>query len=657
MGDLQTDQGETLELQFVPVDEFRRLRAADVAPVVRARAFAALARINTLYMIAGAWSGHVGTSFSSLEIMSWLFLNELRDLDQGPEACDVFFSSKGHDAPALYNVLIGLGLLPPGKLHELRRLHGLPGHPHVETPYIQANTGSLGMGISKAKGMVLANRLAGRERRVFVLTGDGELQEGQFWESLGGAVTRGLGEIVAIIDHNKIQSDTWVDKVSPLGDLEAKLRAFGWHVSRVDGHDVVALEETFRALDSITDRPKVIVADTVKGRGVSFMEGPSALQADELYLFHSGAPSEERYTRGLAELLAAGNTAFADAGLGALRTETRVRNPRREPRHTDNLIAAYEQALVAAGERHPHLLALDADLIKDCGLLSFAKRFPDRFVECGIAEQDMVSMAAGMARRGALPVVHSFACFLAARPNEQIYNQCSESSKVIYVGSLAGLLPGGPGHSHQSVRDISALGGVPGLVLVEPALEAEVGAVFEALVDTVSESAYLRLVSVKWPMPFGYPSGHRVEVGKGWVVRDGADAVVFAYGPWLLANAFEAITRIEQKGVDVRLVNLPWLNRVDPAWLRDVIGNRRVVATLDNHYVHGGQGDMLAAAIANLGIGARVTRLGVTELPECGTNDEVLKYHHLDVDGLVTQLKAVMAQISSPSLARSSSSL
>jgi transketolase len=659
MGDLQTDQGESLELHFVPVDEFSRLRAATLPAAQQAAAFAALARINTLYMIAGAWSGHVGTSFSSLEIMSWLFLNELRDLDKGPADCDVFFSSKGHDAPALYNVLIGLGLLPPDKLHQLRRLHGLPGHPHVETPFIQANTGSLGMGISKAKGMALANRMAGRPRRIFVLTGDGELQEGQFWESLGSAVTLGLGEIVAIIDHNKIQSDTWVDRVSSLGDLEAKLKAFGWHVSRVDGHDVAAIEQTLRALDAVTDQPKVVIADTVKGKGVSFMEGPAALKADELYLFHSGAPSEERYVRGLTELLTAANAAFARAGLGAVRTETRVRNPRREPRQTDNLVAAYEQALVEQGAKRPDLMALDADLIKDCGLISFSKQFPDRFVECGIAEQDMASMAAGMARRGALPIVHSFACFLAARPNEQIYNQCSESSKVIYVGSLAGLLPGGPGHSHQSVRDISALGGNPHFVMVEPALEAEVGAVFDTLVNRIDESAYLRLVSVKWPMPFAYPSAsagatadkaYRVEVGKGWVVRDSAhpeaDAVVFGYGPWMLANAWHAAEQLEASGVRVRLVNLPWLNRVDATWLRDVIGPRRSVITLDNHYLHGGQGEMLAAAIAGLGLASvRVTRIGVTELPECGTNDEVLKYHRLDIDGLVEQFQAALAPL------------
>jgi transketolase len=654
MGDLQTDQGESLELQYVPVSEFRRLLGPHPVGRIGSRgltpsevaAFAALARINTLYMITGAWSGHIGTSFSSLEIMSWLFLNELRDLDKGDDRCDVFFSSKGHDAPALYNVLIGLGLLGEDSLHQLRRLRGLPGHPHIETPYVQANTGSLGMGVSKAKGLVLANRLAGIERRVFVLTGDGELQEGQFWESLGTAATRGLGEIVAIIDHNKIQSDTWVEEVSPLGDLEAKLRAFGWHVTRCDGHDVSALERTFQALDAVANQPKAIIADTVKGKGVSFMEGP-ALKPGELYAYHSGAPKEESYLAGLKELLATANGHFAGLGLGEVDIATRTRNPRREPRSTENLITAYEQALVRQADRHHDLVVLDADLIKDCGLVSFAKRFPDRFFECGIAEQDMVSMAGGMARGGALPVVHSFACFLSARPNEQIYNQCSEGTRVIYVGSLAGLIPGGPGHSHQSVRDISALRGVANLSLVEPCVEAEVHALLDYAVNTAPDSVYLRLVSVKWPVPFAYPH-HKVEPGRGWVVRDGSDAVVFGYGPWLLANAFEAAEEVEQStGATVRLVNLPWLNRVDLRWLREVIGSRRYILTLDNHYLKGGQGEMLATAIAELALEPtpRILRVGVMALPECGTNDEVLAHHKLDVASLVKSMRYVVPQI------------
>ncbi|HXG87700.1 MAG TPA: transketolase C-terminal domain-containing protein [Vicinamibacterales bacterium] len=643
MGEQQLDVVTADDLYYAPVSEFARLRAKQLDVVEEARTFAALARLNTLYMIARAWSGHIGTSFSSLEIISWLFLREMRNLDKGPQACDVFFSSKGHDAPALYNVLIALGLMDADKIHHLRRLHGLPGHPHVETPYIQANTGSLGMGISKAKGMVLANRLLGVPQKIFVLTGDGELQEGQFWESLQSAVNLGLHEITAIIDHNKIQSDTWVEEVSDLGSLEAKLRAFGWHVERVDGHDLDALQRVFRTLDAVTDKPKIVIADTVKGKGVSFMEGP-AMKDGELYNYHSGAPNEEEYAKGSNELIAHLEERFRAHGLGKLKLETARRPARKPVLKVERLVFAYTQALLKQAERHPQIIALDADLVKDCGLVDFRARFPDRFVECGIAEQDMVSMACGMAHRGALPIAHSFACFLAARPNEQIYNQCSESSKVIYVGSLAGLLPGGPGHSHQSVRDISALGSVPKLILAEPCTEQEVDALVDFMVNGTEESSYLRLVSLGWPVPFTLPNNYRAELGRGVVVREGTDAVVFGYGPWLLANAWEAAERLNASGVRVKLVNLPWLNRLDSAWLRDVIGSARQIVTLDNHYVHGGQGDMIAARIAELGLSpaARVTRLGVAELPQCGTNDEVLQYHKLDVDGLFETMRSTL---------------
>jgi transketolase len=646
MGEQQLDQVTSDELVCVPASEFRRLLAAGLPAPQTAETFAALARINTLYMIARAWSGHVGTSFSSLELMSWLFLNEVRDLDKGPESCDIFFSSKGHDAPALYSVLIGLGLLPEEQAEHLRRLQGLPGHPHVETPFIQANTGSLGMGISKAKGMAIANRLAGRPRRIFVLTGDGELQEGQFWESLASAARRRLGEIVVIVDHNKIQSDTWVEEVSDLGDVEAKIRSFGWCVARCDGHDLSAVQETFRRLDRIVDQPKLVIADTVKGKGVSFMEG-QALRAGELYAYHSGAPTEAEYASGSRELLERAARLFEAGGLGRLVTRGGWRPERREPRETQNLIGAYSQALVSQAERHSRLVVLDADLVKDCGLVPFAREYPDRFVECGIAEQDMVSMASGLARRGALPVVHSFACFLSARPNEQIYNQCSEGSKTIYVGSLAGLLPGGPGHSHQSVRDISALGSVPNLVMAEPAVSDEVHALFDHLVNTVQESSYLRLVSVKWPVPFSYPSSQPVRTGEGWVVRDGRDLVVFGYGPWLLSNAWHAAEQLQKSsGLTTRLVNLPWLNRVDSTWLENTIGDRRAVLLLDNHYEHGGQGEMLAAAIAVLGLDpvVRVARAGVATLPACGTNDEVLAHHGLDIAALLRAFQSTVSR-------------
>src|SRR5262245_37180771 len=186
------------DIFYVPYPELTRLRSLAAATELRTAAFATACRINTLYAIARAGSGHIGTSFSCLDVVSWLFLNELRRSNDGLQ--DTYFSSKGHDVPALYAVLTATGLLDFDMIHRLRRLGGVPGHPDVSVPHLETNTGSLGMGVSKAKGMILANRLAGRDARIYVLTGDGELQEGQFWESLPSAVAQRMGELTVIVD-------------------------------------------------------------------------------------------------------------------------------------------------------------------------------------------------------------------------------------------------------------------------------------------------------------------------------------------------------------------------------------------------------------------------------------------------------------------------
>src|SRR5687767_12589820 len=257
-----------MQLTYVPARELQRLRTLDAPPAERCAAFADACRLNTLSMIMEAGSGHIGSSFSAMDVVAWLHLEEL-DSRTGAAPRDVYFSSKGHDAPGLYAVLIGLGVLDHPMLRKLRRLGGLPGHPDVGTPHATTNTGSLGMGISKAKGLVRDARLAKQPRRVFVLTGDGELQEGQLWESLQGAANQRMHEICMIVDRNRMQSDTWVDKVSALGDLEAKFAAFGWCVRRCDGHDLGAIGQVMREFAGVHDRPKVLIADTVKGKGVT----------------------------------------------------------------------------------------------------------------------------------------------------------------------------------------------------------------------------------------------------------------------------------------------------------------------------------------------------------------------------------------------------
>ena len=635
-------------LQFVPVSEFERVRKLNAENFARAALFADLCRLNTLSMIAYAGSGHIGSSFSSLDIVAWLFLNELQPPPGSTNGSgDLYFSSKGHDAPGLYAAMIACGQLPADGLRKLRRLGGLPGHPDVGTPHMVANTGSLGMGISKAKGMLFADRLLGRDRRIFVMTGDGELQEGQIWESLVSAANHRLGQLTVIVDHNKLQSDTWVARTSDLGDLEAKFAAFGWHVERCDGHDFPDLAGALDRLRHMTDRPKVVIADTVKGKGVSFMESSAFGRDEKLYRYHSGAPSPEDYVRAADELISRANRALDLAGAEPLRLEGVARPSRAVPRAPEKLVAAYSDALVAQAERNDRIVALDGDLVLDTGLIPFTERFPNRFLECGIAEMDMVSQAGGMALQGLLPVVHSFACFLIARPVEQIYNNASERRKVIYVGSLAGLLPAGPGHSHQAVNDISVLSAIPGLELVEPCCAAEVAPLFDYLVNRAPGSGYLRLVSIPCEIPYSLPKDYRPAPGRGVELREGKDAAIIGYGPVLLPQAWRAAELLKERhGIEVAVINLPWLAQVDPEWLRGVVESRRAVFTLDNHLANGGQGIRIAAVLAGLGVAKTPTlrHFAIHDFPACGQNDEALRAHGLDAESLAASMAASLGK-------------
>jgi transketolase len=639
--------GTSLEgaLYFVPKRVFDRVRALPLSRHERARLVADLCRINVLYMIARAGSGHIGSSFSSLDIMSWLFLEELDNAAPNVDGA-LYFSSKGHDAPALYALLIALGRLPEASLHALRRLGGLPGHPDVGTPSILANTGSLGMGISKAKGMIHAQRARGERRRVFVLTGDGELQEGQIWESLASAVRYEMTELTVIVDHNKLQSDSYVCDTSDLGDLAAKFASFGWRVSRIDGHSAQALDEALHAQSS-DRRPHVVVADTIKGRGVSFMQPPARGDEPVLYRYHSGAPDGSTYRRALLELSQRIGAFLDELGAGPLLLEP-VETPARAhavERAAPRLIDSYSRALLEWLERRADLMVLDADLALDMGLWPVKQRHPQRFIECGIAEMDMVSQAGGLARRGMLPICHSFACFLSARPNEHIYNNASENSQVIYCAGLAGLLPAGPGHSHQGVRDIAALSGVPGLLMLQPCNELELGLVLRHALEVHARSTYLRLCSLPWQLPCVLPRDYALTEGRGVSVRHGADALIIAYGPVMLSQAFWAAERLaERHGIELEVVNLPWLNRVDGAWLRKLLGARRWLFTLDDHYLAGGQGQLIAASLLEQGGGhVELRRFGLSELPACGSHAEVLRHHGLDADSLCRAIALSMA--------------
>ena len=625
------------ELTYVPLESIQRVRTAVADRDARVAVLADICRINTLYMIMQAGSGHIGSSFSSMDLVAWLLSERLVDANSGAPNADTYFSSKGHDAPALYSVLIALEKLDFDLLHRLRRLGGLPGHPDVETPFIATNTGSLGMGISKAYGMARAQRLLGQSGRIVVMTGDGELQEGQIWESLQPVANERLSEITVVVDHNKLQSDSAVAAVSDLGPIEDKFRAFGWEVARADGHDFRAIADFFAAFDRVTDRPKVLIADTIKGKGVSFMEGLAC--GDQTYHFHAGAPTLKDYLAATGELVARVTTRLAAAGLGPVALTSAPLPTRTAPTKPERLVLAYGDELLTMARTRKDIVVLDADLLSDCGIEAFKAELPERFIECGIAEQHMVSAAGGMALRGLLPVAHSFACFLSTRANEQIYNNATERRKIIYTATLAGVLPAGPGHSHQSVRDISAIGAVPGLVAIEPCSEREARLAIRWAVEEHGASSYLRFVNVPLDLPYALPASYVLEVGRGVVLRAGSDVALVGYGPLLLSNAWHAAEMLAADGISAAVIDLPWLNRIDDAWVSATLGRFASVVTLDNQYVTLGQGVMVAAALARTRVRADVASLGVTDVPACGNNAEVLAHHGLDAASIARTVR------------------
>jgi len=266
-------------------------------PLEELRAIAREVRRDILRMITEAGSGHPGGSLSAVEILVALYWGVLRHDPANPSwpERDRFILSKGHACPALYAVLAHRGYFPREELMTFRKVGSrLQGHAHIMTPGVEMSAGSLGQGLSFGIGTALAARVQGKDYRVYVLLGDGECDEGQVWEAAMAAAHYGLDHLTAIVDRNYIQNDRFTSEVMELEPLVEKWRAFRWHVYEVDGHNIAALQEAFRVAQQVRGRPTVIIAHTVKGKGVSFMENNPE--------FHGKAPTREQLARALEEL-------------------------------------------------------------------------------------------------------------------------------------------------------------------------------------------------------------------------------------------------------------------------------------------------------------------------------------------------------------------
>jgi transketolase len=401
-------------------------------------------------------------------------------------------------------------------------------------------------------------------------------------------------------------------------------------VLKIDGHDIDVIDSSLASRKDRT-KPLAIIADTIKGKGVSFMEHISMDSDQEYYAYHSGAPNLEEYNQACKELTKKIKALSSNLGV-AIDSATNIEiEPISAPVNAEKMIPAYSEAILKLAEKNNNIVALDADLVLDTGLIPFKDKFPDRFIECGIAEQDMVSQAGTIALTGLVPIVHSFACFLVTRASEQIYNNASQKGKVIYVGSLAGILPAGPGHSHQAVRDFTGMLGMPGMTIIEPINANQVALALKWAVENNPESTYIRLTSIPFEQTELLNSIDTLDDGRGKVLNSGTDITLITYGPIFSFIAGEVAEILQDNNISLNIISTPWINKIDIEWLEEVIGDTKMIVTLENHYTESGAGSLYISKMASAGLlmNKRALNIGIEELPQCGLNDEVLEYHGL----------------------------
>lgn len=582
-------------------------------------------RLNALTAIQFAGSGHIGTSLSSLDIMVAVrrFLGGENFLTTPTER--VFFSSKGHDAPAFYATMHACGQLEDEDLFTLRRLGGLPGHPETITPGVVTNTGSLGMGVSKGKGFVKAQRLVDPTSAdpVVVMLGDGELNEGQIWESLPGAARDGMGELVAIVDANAIQSDTWTEQTLPMGNLRMRVEGSGWTYVECEGNDP---EAVLRALEEtrLNSKPTFIWARTRKGSGIPWME--SFPENGEYYKFHSGAVAFDLYE------VAASHLKFAVTGeasrgdrepMAVERPEFDAATPRARG---ESMLTLWEEMLCEVMGDRPEIVALDGDLSYDTGTHLARHLFPERYVQAGIAEQDMVSMAGTLALSGRIPIVHSFSTFLTMRATEQIFNNATEYSRIIYMGFLSGIVPSAPGFSHQAVTDVGIMSSIPGMRVFEPSCKTELRwSLDQALIH--DGPSFIRMGGLAPLEPAGEPASFTERLpGKG--------VALVSSGPLLTHQALEAAALLkESHGYEAAVFSVADITAHDWRPLGDRLEGFSLIFVLENHNPALAKHEGLRREFASTDPKTLV-RSGVQGIPANGEASEVLRHHKLDASSI-----------------------
>ncbi|MGQ9462928.1 MAG: transketolase [Candidatus Fervidibacter sp.] len=596
-----------------------------------------------------AGSGHPTTCLSAADIVSALFFHSLRYDVSNPDnpLNDRFVISKGHAAPLLYAAWAEAGAIPVEHLKTLRRIDSeLEGHPTPRFKWAEVATGSLGQGLSIASGMALAAKIDKLPYRVYVLLGDGEVAEGGVWEAIAFASHYKLDNLTAIVDVNRLGQSVPTMLQHDLETYARRFEAFGWRAFAIDGHD---FEQILRALDearTVVGKPTVILAKTLKGKGVSFLEDKEG--------WHGRPLPRDLAEKALQELtLTEEQIALARSLKVQPPTDNvpelpvvpedwhkRIEFPRYELGQQVATREAYGDGLVALGKVNPQIVALDGDVKNSTFSEKFLAAFPERFVECFIAEQNMVGVAVGLATRDKIPFASSFACFLM-RAYDFIRMAGIGTANVKFCGSHAGVSIGEDGPSQMGLEDIAAMRAIPRSIVLYPC-DAVSTVKLVAEMAKYRGIAYLRTTRPKTPVI--YNNDEEFPVGGCKILRSSPDdAVTVVAAGITVFEALKAYEALSNEGIKIRVIDLYSVKPLDEATLiRCALETNRLIVTVEDHYPEGGIGDAVASAVSKEGI--RVHKLAVNDIPRSGKPEELMDMFGISVKAIVQKVRQLLGK-------------
>lgn len=595
-------------------------------------------RIHSIEATTAAGSGHPTSCCSAADVVAALFFGQMHYLPKDPHYYnnDRFILSKGHAAPLLYAAWAETGLFPASDLLKLRTLHSdLEGHPTPRLPFVDVATGSLGQGLSVGVGMALCAKLDMLDYKTYVLMGDGEIAEGAVWEAASLAGTYKLNNLVGIVDVNRLgqsQETAFGHRV----DVYAKrFAAFGWRVEEIDGHDMDEILEVLAAV-GLGEQPLVILAKTLKGAGISFIQDKEG--------WHGKPLNKEEAARAVAELQPRAKTG----------TDVQIPEPTKLPAPNNAAPAgypplpyklgdsvatreAYGNALLRMGGVDPRIVAMDGDTQNSTYAEKFHKKYPERFTECFIAEQNIVGVAVGFGTRGKVPFASTFATFFT-RAADQIRVAGISMANVKLVGSHVGVSIGEDGPSQMALEDIALMRAIAGSTVLCPADAVSA----EKLLEQMAQNRGIHFLRTARPKtPVIYNNDEQFPIGGAKVLRQNAgDKVTVVSAGVTLYEALKAADTLKNEGIGITVIDAYSIKPLGKDVIRAAAQKtNNTIITVEDHYAEGGIGDAVAGELSADGI--KVHKLAVRELPHSGKPEELLAKYGIDAAAIVKAVKSV----------------